>query len=140
MDYSEALAKAKEFASKPPRPVGESEYDREAWEREFARRLQFDAVYNEWLQVRIDEGADVTDEDAEVLSGREWELTHLVLTMPAVYDWMIFRKFEVINHYITKHGTANSGELMALTALDSIKADILRHGIMSEKNLSAEAA
>ena len=137
MKYSEALAKAKEYTSKNTRHFREGD-DHEEWERKYAERLQFDAAYNEWLQVRIDECATETDEDLGALSDREWELAHLILTTPVVYDWMIFRKFEVIDYCITKHGEANRGELMALTALDSIKADILRHGIMSEKK--AEAA
>jgi hypothetical protein len=52
---------------------------------------------------------------------------------PALYDWMIFRMFEVVSSCLTKHGKASWGELLALTALDSIKADILRRGIFLEK-------
>jgi hypothetical protein len=55
MDFNEALAKAKEYTSKNSRHFKEGD-DREAWEREFARCPQFEAAYNEWLQVRADEG------------------------------------------------------------------------------------
>jgi hypothetical protein len=140
MEYNDALAKAKEFASETPRPVGESEYEREAWEHKFARRLQFDAAYNECLQVRVDGDTAKTDDDANACGDREWELTHLILTMPVVYDWMIFRKLEIINYHIMKYGEVNNGELMALTALDGIKADILRLWIFRENKLNAEAA
>lgn len=39
---------------------------------------------------------------------------------------MAFRKLEVINFILTKHGEATYVELMALKAIDSIKADLLR--------------
>jgi hypothetical protein len=138
MDFNEALAKAKEFTSNNHRHFKEGD-EREAWEREFARRLQFEAAYNEWLQVRVDEGTDETGEKSNALNDRGWDLVHLILTTPAVFDWMIFQKFEVIGYCLTKYGEASYSELMALTALDSIKADILRHGIMSEKKAEAAA-
>jgi hypothetical protein len=53
---------------------------------------------------------------------------------------MIFRKLEIISYFITKHGEIESWvELMALTALDSIKADILRIAFMCEPQSEEKA-
>ena len=48
---------------------------------------------------------------------------------------MIFRKFEVVEHYLTRHAEASWGELLALTTLSAIKADILRPGRKEEREL-----
>ena len=131
MTPQEARAKAKEFTSHTPNG-NRTEEEQKQFESEYARRLQFEATFNEWLRLRA---TDLDSEEAEEARyDRENECADLVLTTPAVYDWMIFQKFEVIEHYLAKHGEVCSGmELMAAQALASIKIDLLRFGLQSEQ-------
>jgi len=142
MKYEEAMAKAKEFAGNPPHQF-KDEFERHEFESNYATRLQFEANFNAWLRIRSSEYEDdeKTDEQQKARCDREDDLAHLILTAPAVYDWMIFRKFEVADYCITKHGDAAGvtwGEAIALTALDSIKADLLRLGRKEEMKLAKE--
>jgi hypothetical protein len=137
MTREEAMAKAKEFASRYPSPQLDK-FEREKFEAQYAARLQFYAAFNEWLRLRSDGEKDETDEQQNERCDRKDDLAHLILTTPAVYDWMIFRKFEVVDYIITKHGEATYVELMALTALSAIKADILRFGLMREEKYEEE--
>lgn len=59
--------------------------------------------------------------------------------MPAGGEYQVFRKVEVANYYITKDGEATWTETLALTALDGIKADLLRFGIKREAELASKA-
>ena len=63
---------------------------------------------------------------AAARDSREDDLALQILTTPTDVDWTIFRKFEVIDYIITQHGEATWVERRALTALDAIKADLLR--------------
>jgi hypothetical protein len=137
MTREEAMAKAKEFTSQHPSPQRDK-FEQEKFEAQYAARLQFVASFNEWIRLRSDEEKDETDERQNERCDRTDELAHLILTTPAVYDWMIFQKFEVANACRTKHGEATWGELLALTALDSIKADILRLGLTREAEREKE--
>ena len=132
MTREEAMAKAKEFASRHPSPQWDK-FEQAEFEAQYAARLQFDAAFNEWLRLRSDGEKDETDEQQNERCDRKDDLAHLILTMPAVYDWMIFRKFEIADYLITKHGEATYAEIMALTALSAIKTDILRFSLMREE-------
>lgn len=89
--------------------------------------LKYEANYKEWLRVRSE-----TDEQAPEPSGREQDLTHFLLTAPAVREGMVFRKLEVIEHYLMKYGDRSYVETTALEALANIKLDLLRCGLMRE--------
>lgn len=80
-----------------------------------------------------------TDKQQETRYNREDDLVQRILTMPADREYLIFRKFEVADYCITKHGEATWGETIALTALDGIKADLLRFGVVREEKLESEA-
>ena len=88
-----------------------------------ARRDQFDALFAKWLSNRaeyIQPDCELTCADENSHFEREEELARLITTMPAVYPWMIFRKFEVLEHQMVR---ADSRELVLLAG---IKADLLR--------------
>jgi len=138
MTREEAMAKAKEFMATHTRP-NEDQFEREAQENEFARRFMFEADFDDWLRLRASISDDAPTDEELARGSHEWELAQRILSTPAVYDWMVFQKFEVINHYITKHGEASPMELMALMALDGIKADLLRFELMKERRLAARA-
>ena len=111
-------------------------------ERRLAERFHFDALFDEWLRVRA---TGATGQEAaaesEALAEREERLAHLILTTPAPHDWQMLLKFEVIDHMMTKHGETSPDEVMALTAFNSIKADILRQkNIREEEELKNELA
>jgi hypothetical protein len=104
---------------------------RENKERDRQRRTYFDALCAEWLENRatymrpeIDFGARGEWEHGE----REDELARLITTFPAVYDWMIFKKIEVLEYYLASTATGGTGwtDNREIVMLAGIKADLLR--------------
>ncbi|MEJ0093140.1 MAG: hypothetical protein WDN46_06840 [Methylocella sp.] len=142
MTREEAMAKAREFRRVHPTPghLQETEDEGKRWEADYATRLQFEADFDEWLQLRMSAAEEAPDDEQAELCRREDELMQLILTAPVPYEWMIFRKLEVVNYCITKHGEASWSELLALTALDAIKADILRMSQMREREFAKPRA
>jgi hypothetical protein len=95
----------------------------------------FETIFREWLLARSNNGDDEeTDEQQEARCSREEDLAQRILAMHAGTECLVFRKFEVADYYITKHGEATWTETLALTALDGIKADILRLGAAREEH------
>jgi hypothetical protein len=132
----EFAAKAKEYTnSLPPDHWEKTKIERDEFEAQYAKQLRFEADFNEWLQLRSKQDEDETDEQQSARSDCEDELIQRILTAPVACDWMIFYKFEVVEHCLALHGEASWGELIALTAFSAIKADILRHGLLREAHL-----
>jgi hypothetical protein len=111
---------------------------RELFEEQLARRHQFETAYNEWLRIREAECDYMTSDDSGARSEREQTLAAVILSAPAPYLWQTLQKFEVLDYILTKHGEASDGDLMVIEALASIKADILRQGIMRDRKLARE--
>lgn len=82
MTREEAIAKAKEFTERLLAKGLKVETD---FEKDYVRRLLFEANFNEWLRLRtIDED---TEEAEDARYERENECADLVLMSPAVFDW-----------------------------------------------------
>ena len=99
-------------------------------EKERQEHVKFDQLYAEWLTSRAQHMSPDSntwgDDEAQNCLDREEELARLITTYPAVYPWMIFSKFEVLEHYLgTENGTSwrDNRELVMLAG---IKADLLR--------------
>lgn len=110
----------------------------EAKEREelLERRLAFSALFSEWLRNRaaVDNPAEAdlfeNDDYALKHGDRETELAFLVTTTPAPLAWMIWQKFEVLEHYLCGNGEGTSWTgSRELVMLASIKADLIRFKI-----------
>jgi len=136
MDYAEALAFAKAFTRDNPQLHSGSKERRELFEEQLARRHQFETAYNEWLRIRGAECDCMTSDDSGARSEREQTLAAVLLSTPAPFLWQTLQKFEVLDYILTKHGEASEGDMMVIGALASIKADILRQGIMRDKELA----
>jgi hypothetical protein len=81
----------------------------------------------------------MTSDEFDARNEREQDLAAVILSAPAPYLWQTLQKFEVLNYVLTKHGEAAEGDMMVIEALASIKADILRQGLMRDKELACEA-
>ncbi|TNC07106.1 hypothetical protein FF100_33585 [Methylobacterium terricola] len=102
---------------------------REAEARRLALRDRFEALFAEWLRNRASaigdfDGADIPASHTE----RETELARLIATTPAPSPWMVFRKLEVLAHYLGDEGVrwADRREVVMLAG---IRADLLRLGV-----------
>lgn len=103
--------------------------EREAERR--AERDRQDKLYGEWLAVRAEQqsgkhdACDDPDAIYNALSAREYELARTIATTPAVYPWMVLRKFEVLTRYLVDGGGewTDKREVMLL---GGIHADVLR--------------
>jgi hypothetical protein len=100
--------------------------EKAASEKAATRNKAFMAAFDDWLRTRTDPGAEETGEESEARNSREDDLALQILMTPTDVDWRIFRKFEVIDYILTMYGEATWAERRALTALDAIKADLLR--------------
>jgi hypothetical protein len=129
MTREEAQIAAKEFCAAHS-DLLRIKTDKKKFERSLAQRLRFEAHFNEWLKIR-GEGGWRDDDEADEKMEQEDELALLILTTPAVHEWMIFDKFEVIEHYLTVHCETWT-ERLALVALAGIKTDLKRFGIKDE--------
>ena len=81
--------------------------ERERQELIQARQDRFDALFAEWLTNRAEymrPDRELTDEEEQPHSDREDELARLITTTPAVLPWMIFRKLEILEHYMGSQG------------------------------------
>jgi hypothetical protein len=136
MDRKEAMAKAKEYTSSlPPDHWEKSTVARDQFEIRYAGILRFDADFNEWLQFRSKPNETETDQQQSERDDYEDGLVHRILTAPMDCTESIFRKIEVASYWITRDCEISWGDLSALTVLQAIKADILRHGLLREKYL-----
>lgn len=117
----------------PPRDAIAEQIARETHARHLARRDAFEALFAEWLRNRAEETHGFGGEDIPEAHGdRQCELARLITTTPAVLPWMIFRKLEVLEHYLGEDGTtwADNREIVMLAG---IRADLLRFGIGEDK-------
>ena len=106
-------------------------------EKQRQEHAKFDQLYAEWLTSRAGhicpDSNTWGDDEAQRCLDREEELARLITTAPAVFPWMVFQKFEVLEHYLgSEHGTGwrDNRELVMLAG---IKADLLRFELTEEK-------
>ena len=98
-----------------------------------ARREHFDRLYAAWLNARAieaDASKDDTDEVSDSRTDATDEAARQLLAMPAFLDWMIWKKWEVLELYIgTDAADGGHTDNRTVMALGCIKADLLRLGI-----------
>lgn len=103
--------------------------ERERQELMRAKRDRFDALFAEWLTNRAEymrPDREWTDKEKQPHSDREDELARLITTTPAVLPWMIFRKLEILEHYMGSQGGTAWTDSREVVMLAGIKADLLR--------------
>jgi hypothetical protein len=95
-----------------------------------AKRDRFEALFAAWLTHRaeyIRPDTDWTLQTEKSHEERETELARTIIMTPAVFPWMIFRKIEVLEHYLGgTNSTGTSRDNRELVMLAGIKADLLR--------------
>jgi hypothetical protein len=116
-------------------PMAQVEGDREERERlaQLAKREQFDRLYARWLECRaslasLDDVAsdDVMDAKQDALD----EAAREFLAMSAFLDWMIWKKWEVLEFDLNEDVLAGKhADNRTVVALASIKADLMSLGI-----------
>jgi hypothetical protein len=135
MTHEDAMALAREFTSKHLF-ADKTDEERQKWEKTYAKRVMYEADFDEWLRLRAAKGHDLSDEQSRLNSCREDDLILSLLVTPAVLPWIVFKKFEVIEYALGKFADDNDatwGEQMAVIALAGIKTDLMRMGIRDEE-------
>jgi hypothetical protein len=102
-------------------------------ESENALRARTDAfmkLFADWLMARADvdlpRDEDTPDEEAAARSDRVDELARRITTTPVPNSWLIWHKFEVLEHYLTYYGESTSwSDNREVVMLAGIKADLL---------------
>ena len=107
-----------------------SKYEAERLARRNAQRDKFRAYVAEWLELRAQASSpahdDTEDAVADVRLGRQDELARLITTTPAVLPWMIFQKWEVLEHCLGDPDGSEWPDNRQVVMLAGIKADLLR--------------
>jgi hypothetical protein len=109
--------------------------DREERERlaQLAKRELFDRLYARWLECRasLASSDDVASDD--VMDAKQDALDEAArefLVMPAFLDWMIWKKWEVLEFDLNEDVLAGKhADNRTVVALASIKADLMSLGI-----------
>jgi hypothetical protein len=98
-----------------------------------AKREHFDRLYVRWLEARtLLAGSDKDDSDAamDAKSDVADEAGRQLLVMPAFLDWMIWKKWEVLELYLDEDVVDGVHvDNRTVMALACIKADLMRLGI-----------
>ena len=105
-------------------------------QEELALRLRFDRLYADWLRTRtvhVDPDLDEGDAAMRKRQNDVDEAGRRLLVFPALYDWMVWEKWEVLDFYLDKDAlTGKCLDNRTVVALACIKADIMRLGIGSK--------
>jgi hypothetical protein len=103
---------------------------RESKERHEAERDKFDALVAEWLSCRAKQRDPETPQDDEVrgpIGARGYEVARQIAATLAPLPWMVWDKFEVLQHYLCDAGEGgNWTHNPEVVMLASIKADLMR--------------
>jgi hypothetical protein len=115
-------------------PKAQVEGDREERERlaQLAKRELFVRLYARWLGARA--SLETFDDDSdEVMNAKQEALDEAArqfLAMPAFFDWMIWKKREVLEFDLNEDALAGKrADNRTIVALASIKADLMSLGI-----------
>jgi hypothetical protein len=114
-------------------PIAQVDDDKEEKERvaQLAKRDHFDRLYARWLEARASLEAPGDDSD-EAMSAKQDALDEAArqfLIVPASLDWMIWKKWEVLEFDLTEDVLAGkAADNRTIAALGCLKADILRFG------------
>jgi hypothetical protein len=120
-----ALAEAGDLRSKCPPGVRTPEEEKK-WEREYACARAFEADFDEWLDLTKMISPDDNELSMRFLE-REEELALSLLTRQIPHDWMIYKKFQIIEYQLARYSDSTTpNERMAILALAAIKADLMR--------------
>jgi hypothetical protein len=116
-------------------PVAKITAAREERERlaQLAKREHFDRLYARWLEARASLAALHDDDSDEVMDARQHALDEAArqfLAVPAFLDWMIWKKWEVLEFDLNEDFLAGKAfDHRTVEALASIKADLMSLGI-----------
>jgi hypothetical protein len=106
---------------------------RESRERQDAHRDKFERLVSEWLSGHAEQRNPSTsdeDEHRDALSERVYEVGRLIAATPSPLPWMVWDKFEILEHYLCDSGEGgNWTHHPELVMLASIKADLMRFKI-----------
>ena len=99
-------------------------------------RDRFDRLYANWLRARtahMDPDLDLADVAMDSRQDDADEAGRQLLIAPALYDWMVWEKWEVLDFYLDNDAVAGKAtDNRTVVALACIKADIMRLGIGSK--------
>jgi hypothetical protein len=118
-----------------PAPVALVDDDREERERlaQLAKRNHFDQLYARWLGARASLEAPGGDESDEAMGAKQDALNEAArqfLAIPAFLDWMIWKKWEVLEFDLNEDALAGkAADNRTIMALGCIKADLISLGI-----------
>jgi hypothetical protein len=116
-------------------PKAQAEGHREERERlaQLAKRELFDRLYARWLECRASLAAwhdDDSDASMDAKQDALDEAAREFLAMPAFLDWMIWKKWEVLEFDLNEDVLAGKhADNRTVVALASIKADLMSLGI-----------
>jgi hypothetical protein len=116
-------------------PMAQVEGDREERERlaQLAKRELFDRLYARWLECRASLAAWRDDDSDALMDAKQDALDEAArefLAMPAFLDWMIWKKWEVLEFDLNEDVFAGKhADNRTVVALASIKADLMSLGI-----------
>jgi hypothetical protein len=116
-------------------PMAQVEGDREERERlaQLAKRELFDRLYARWLECRASLAAWRDDDSDALMDAKQDALDEAArefLAMPAFIDWMIWKKWEVLEFDLNEDVLAGKhADNRTVVALASIKADLMSLGI-----------
>ncbi len=96
----------------------------------------FYRLYIRWLEARaswVSPDGDDRDEATDAKSDAVDEAGRQLVVMPALSDWMIWKKWEVLEFYLDDDVVASKHvDNRTVMALGCIKADLMRLGIGGE--------
>jgi hypothetical protein len=102
---------------------------------DLAKRMEFDRLYFQWLEARAiwaNPDRDNSDEVMDAKTDAADEAGRRLLSEPAFLDWMIWKKWEVLDFYLDEDVLAGTHvDKRTVMALGCIKADLMRLGIDS---------
>ena len=105
--------------------------------RHFAAWRECDVLYSGWLAARAATFDPELPEDAAALTERMDKrdaAARALLVRPSALPWMIWRKWEVLDDFITSDSEDGPcADNRTIAALGCIKADILRFGFGADE-------
>lgn len=98
-----------------------------------AKRVHFENLYFKWLEARaaeFDPRGDESDDAMAAKGAASDDAGRQLLVTPAFLDWMIWKKWEVLDYYLDEDALAGTHvDKRTVMALGCIKADLMHFGI-----------
>jgi hypothetical protein len=100
---------------------------------QIARREHFDRLYFRWLEARASLANPAGDNSDDVMDAKQDDVDEAgrqLLSAPAVLNWMVWMKWEVLEFCINQD-TMDGKHIdnRSVVALATIKADLMRFGV-----------